>query len=695
MEKTMGRARAAAHEPSSWADTRRAGVFYLLAYAISWLSWVLMIAFPQLDGRPRVLWRVGMFGPFLAAIAMALIYGGRAGLWAWLKAAFRWRIGVLWYLAGGLILPLGIALLHLVLYLLSGGHMELASDPPWYFVAVLFPINVLIAAPIGSGMGEEPAWQGFAVPRLARRFHPLLVCTIHGVLWAAWHLPAFLTSWLGKESLGWFFAYVIPLSMITFWLTRKAKGSVIPAVLLHSSTNLYSSYYLSDMIFANTLAANFTEIKTVLYWAVALVLIVATRGRLGCARTEEKTTMPSETREPSVCPDPTETADQGEGQRISRVENGLVRIGANGQPQWGDACALAERMPHYQVPGVSVAVIDDYKLDWVKGYGVHVVGEDEAVTAQTLFHAGSVAKSLSAAATLTLVEQGLLHLDENVNDTLVSWQVPENEFTTAEKATLRRLLSHSAGLKDGLTDRSPADPMPAYVTFGDEMPAVTLQQLLEGMPEDDTAPTRVVSVPGTGYRYANADYAILELLVEDRLGQPFDDLMQASVLDRLGMAHSSYYQPLPAELRACSASEHTLDGKPVQGGRANFPFHAAGSLWTTPGDLALFMIDLMQAYQGETGHILSPHMAQQMMSPQIEILNNPLSDAYGLGVELQNTGQGPKVWHTGATWGSFSVMWFYPQLGKGAVVMTNSASGSLLGFEILLSIASAYGWPTD
>jgi CubicO group peptidase (beta-lactamase class C family) len=103
----------------------------------------------------------------------------------------------------------------------------------------------------------------------------------------------------------------------------------------------------------------------------------------------------------------------------------------------------------------------------------------------------------------------------------------------------------------------------------------------------------------------------------------------------------------------------------------------------------------MKVYQGETGHLLSPLMARQMLSPQIQIPNNPLSDAYGLGVELQNSSQGPKVWHTGGTWGSCSIFWFYPQNGKGAVVMINSASGSLLRFEILLSIASAYGWPME
>jgi CubicO group peptidase (beta-lactamase class C family) len=382
-------------------------------------------------------------------------------------------------------------------------------------------------------------------------------------------------------------------------------------------------------------------------------------------------------------------------EHIAQVENGLVRMSANGQPEWGSTATLAERMAFYQAPGVSIAVIDGSRLVWAKGYGVRVAGKDYEVTPQTLFHAGSVAKSLSAAAALTLVEQGLLSLDEDVNNRLVSWRVPENEFTKAEKVTLRRLLSHSAGLKDGLTDRGPDDPMPEYVTFGDVVPEVTLQQLLEGMPQDDIEPTRVVNVPGSSYRYTNADYAILELLVEDRLDRPFEDLMQAAVLDRLGMECSSYRQPLPQDLRLLSASEHTLDGKPVEGGRANFPFHAAGSLWTTPADLSVFMIDLMKAYQGETGHILTPQMAQQMLAPQIEIVDSPLSDAYGLGVELQNTSQGPKVWHAGGTWGSNSIIWFYPQLGKGAVVMTNSASASLLRFEILLSIAMVYGWPMD
>jgi CubicO group peptidase (beta-lactamase class C family) len=203
-------------------------------------------------------------------------------------------------------------------------------------------------------------------------------------------------------------------------------------------------------------------------------------------------------------------------ERIDRVESALIPVTESGQIHWDTRASIAERMQHYGVPGVSIAVINDYQIEWAKGYGVLEVGGDELVAPDTLFHAGSCAKPVSAAAALTLVEKGLLDLDENVNDKMVSWQVPENEFTVEEKVTLRRLLSHSAGLQDGFTDRSSNDPEPDYFALSGEAPRVTIQQLLNAAPGVDVdGPTRVTRIPGTGYRYANSDYAILELLVND------------------------------------------------------------------------------------------------------------------------------------------------------------------------------------
>ena len=277
-----------AKEKATPAVLRRTALFYLLAFAFSWTIWIALILYPPLYSEFLLI--LGSFGPIVAAICTNAIFGGRPALGRWLRQTFRWRMSLRWYLAGWLLLPLLFMSIQLALYLLFVGPVTLnnAGELPWYYVAAIFPLNVLLAAPIGSGMGEEPGWQGFALPGLVASFHPLIATVIHGILWGAWHLPAFTSAWGGSsQPLGWFFAYLIPLSMIMFWLTRKAGGSVIPAILLHSATNLYSSLFAGEMIFVGSLALHFTEFKTMAYWSVALVLILATRGRLGAGATNQ------------------------------------------------------------------------------------------------------------------------------------------------------------------------------------------------------------------------------------------------------------------------------------------------------------------------------------------------------------------------------------------------------------------------
>jgi CubicO group peptidase (beta-lactamase class C family) len=379
--------------------------------------------------------------------------------------------------------------------------------------------------------------------------------------------------------------------------------------------------------------------------------------------------------------------------RIQQVESGLVKFTVVGPDPFGKKHGIAERMAHYQVPGVSVVVIDDFKIDWAKGYGVREAGGDGPVTEDTLFNAGSVSKMFSAAGAMTLVEAGVLDLDQNVNDALVSWQVPENEFTAREKVTLRRLLSHSGGIRDGFTNRSGSniDALPGYLAPGGESPTVTIQELLEGAPGADVdGPTYVGSIPGSEYTYANADYAILELLLGDITGMTLHEFMSETILEPLNLESSTFETPLPADLRAKAAWEHFADGAPFEKERLHFPF---GSLWTSPSDLARFAIEIMLAYNGQSEKILSQQMVEEMLTAQIDIEGDQLVDAYGFGFDLR-TGEDELVaFHTGGTWGSTCILWIIPQTGQGAVVMTNSASGSLIRFEILSSISEAYGWP--
>ena len=267
---------------------RGAAVFYALTFVISWLFWGVLIVFPQSADWAPVLIILGAYGPLISGLILSRIYGGSGGARRWFRSVSAVRRCWRWIVLGGLILPLVIALTHLVIYRLFVGTIALSVDPPWYWAASAAPVNVFLLFWWGSAM-EEYGWQGFAMPRLTQQLHPLLACLLHGILWATWHLPLYLTAaWKGETQAVWLlYGITITLAPTMYWLTRGAAGSVLPAVLLHAATNTYSSVYTEVMevpIFQVPLTTYFVEIKVLVYLALAVVLIVATRGRLGFRR---------------------------------------------------------------------------------------------------------------------------------------------------------------------------------------------------------------------------------------------------------------------------------------------------------------------------------------------------------------------------------------------------------------------------
>ena len=103
----------------------------------------------------------------------------------------------------------------------------------------------------------------------------------------------------------------------------------------------------------------------------------------------------------------------------------------------------------------------------------------------------------------------------------------------------------------------------------------------------------------------------------------------------------------------------------------------------------------MRAYSRASGSLLSPEMAREMLAPQIEIREGTLAvlaDSSGLGFDLADDEGRSRIFMTGGTWGSTCVVWAFPETGEGAVVMTNSARGSLIRFEVLASLGVEYGW---
>jgi CubicO group peptidase (beta-lactamase class C family) len=340
---------------------------------------------------------------------------------------------------------------------------------------------------------------------------------------------------------------------------------------------------------------------------------------------------------------------------------------------------LKEFMQKYNIPGLSVAVIDNYKIAWAKGFGVTVPGGSEPVIPTTLFQAGSISKPVAATGALWLVERGKLTLDEDVNNKLKSWKVPENEFTRTEKVTLRRLMSHTAGLT--------VHGFPGYAA-GELAP--TLVQILNGEKPANTAPIRVDVVPGSRMRYSGGGVTIEQQLMIDVTGKPFPQFMKEAVLSKIGMSNSTYEQPLPAALAVRAATGTRPNFKPLEGKWHIYPEMAAAGLWTTPTDLAKFAIEIALSKQGRANHVLSQKMAQEMLTP---VPRHPEDESgpVGLGFFLSDKSS-DQFGHDGSDEGFQASLTMLADSGKGIVIMGNSDTFFYITPHIVDAVAREYGW---
>ena len=359
--------------------------------------------------------------------------------------------------------------------------------------------------------------------------------------------------------------------------------------------------------------------------------------------------------------------------RIERALGGLrgpVDVAGRPPVRW----ALAERMTHHKVPGVSIAIIDGGRIAWARGFGVKEARKTDPITPSTLFQAASISKPVAVTAMLRLVEGGMLQLDTNVNQYLTSWKVPDNQFTATEKVTLRRIASHSAGLT--------VHGFPGYTTT-DAVPTVV--QVLDGTKPANTAPVRVDVIPGTIERYSGGGTTVMQQLLVDVTGKPFPTLMQELVLGPVGMSSSTYEQPLPASRATEAARAHDGAGGVVTGGWHVYPEMAAAGLWTTPTDLAKWALAIADARAGRATNLLSQSTVTQMLTRQ--------KGQIGLGPFIEGQDRAFRFGHGGANEGFHCDLVIYPELGLGAVVMTNGDGGPLLIREIMFALAAEFGWP--
>jgi CubicO group peptidase (beta-lactamase class C family) len=359
--------------------------------------------------------------------------------------------------------------------------------------------------------------------------------------------------------------------------------------------------------------------------------------------------------------------------RIRKVEKGLLRaIYLKGQTP--ERLSLEARMEFYKVPGASLAIMDRNGLEWARAYGVRDAHLREPVTEATIFQAGALAQPLAAAAALRLVDQGRLDLDEDVNGRLRTWKVPANEFTERKPVTLREILSGTAGFPETETPGFPPDQRPP-----------SLRDILAAAPGSDAVPAEPTSVPGAEAKPSSLAYAVLQQLLEDVTSRPFSGFMRETVFDPLSLRASTFDVPLPESERIHAASGHGRDGRPIEGKWLDYPAAAAEGLWTTPTELLTFASDILETAMGKDGKILSAARARDMLSRQAANM--------GFGFEIEGTGRDIRFTLRGRTRGFGCSLDVYPYKGQGAVIMTNSDNGGLLGNEILRAISAAYEWP--
>ncbi|GAA1131890.1 serine hydrolase domain-containing protein [Arthrobacter flavus] len=305
--------------------------------------------------------------------------------------------------------------------------------------------------------------------------------------------------------------------------------------------------------------------------------------------------------------------------------------------------AVPEALEAERVPGAAVAVIQDGAVVWSQGYGMASLG-GEAVTSSTVFQVGSISKPVAAATVLGLADEAVLDLDTPVRPLLRGWR-PLSDWPDADGVTVRRLLSHTAGIgQPGYLGLDPARPLPGTA------------ESLNGA----TTGTAVTQIQASGsYSYSGGGYTLAQLVAEEATGQSFDELANRYVFEPIGLDSTGYACTQDSGATRYWAAGHDTQGRPIA--RYRYAEMAAAGLCTTVDDLGRFA-----AWLGS-----KDDHAELMRIP-----SEGTSGRYGLGVELYKHNGTTTAGHRGVNRGFHAQLIVNPGEDIGLVVMTNGDNGT-------------------
>lgn len=339
-------------------------------------------------------------------------------------------------------------------------------------------------------------------------------------------------------------------------------------------------------------------------------------------------------------------------------------------PANDDACAAAwqQLLTDARVPGVSVAVLQNFRL--VEQWSLGTLADDDSrpITLTTPFQAGDLSMSVTALGTLVWLEQMDVHLDLTLNDTLRHWQIPDESGWGGDQVTVRHLLSHRSGLSPSGFRGYPA---------GSSLP--TWQEMLNGTGVANSERVRLTAAPGENCNYSAAGYEVLSYWLEQQAQMSFASWQNSAVFTPLNIPARYQLIGLPPP-----AAGHDWRGNPLEGGYRRYAEQAALGLWATPTDLSRVMLEVMASARGQGRIITDPSLSSAMLTTQ--------GCAWGLGWIVDRRGSETEFSMRGSTAGYRAYMIGQVRSGNGLVVMTNGDRGDRIIDAVVSAVRSAYNW---
>lgn len=217
-------------------------------------------------------------GPTVAAFVMVRAVEGPEGPKRLLRRYVQWRVPVRWYLFVLLVIPAS----EIVGAIVTPGAVA-SAQPVTSALVSGYPLAFLTTFVLGGPLGEEPGWRGFALPRLQTRFGPLAGTSLLGVLWALWHFPLFWSGvWtpLTLANMIMFVVMITALTIVMGWVFNNVGGSLLITMLMHASFNTFADKVVVPL-FPSALLNEYVLLPELIgFGLVAVIVVVATRGRL-------------------------------------------------------------------------------------------------------------------------------------------------------------------------------------------------------------------------------------------------------------------------------------------------------------------------------------------------------------------------------------------------------------------------------